>query len=451
MLRHILVIISSFCSFPAAIIFAAEVPDFYKSTVEDVDAVLKTVTKGQVRVEAVTPGGRRVYSVSYGERDPYTRTANFQSAALSQHPEAFARRAESAKPVLLVLAGVARTGYQRLTQSRKQALAAQAQWREAAPAFRDQVRLLIALGKTDDALTRLRHAMELFPGDLELHAMQGDIHQVGMQFSEAIRAYDATLKLKPGYVHALDNLKISHTWLRERQDQGRAEGMLMADMREEFIRQQRFAEAECVQRRLALLPGKGWSLDSKLFPLGMVIRDEPPSSETPGLAVSLATCQDPHTVDDVSALRSLPLRRLDLAGTAVSNEFEANACRRPVAAAGHATQATLPRRDASHQAAGLGGNAVGRAVAGELSRHGPLAPARPEAAGTDSCRHARLRLGPAQRRLTAATRSDQLPQHHGVQCADRGCQVATVVAARPDLGDRPEVPPPTGGLGGTVA
>ena len=106
MLRHILVIISSFCSFPAAIIFAAEVPDFYKSTVEDVDAVLKTVTKGQVRVEAVTPGGRRVYSVSYGERDPYTRTANFQSAALSQHPEAFARRAESAKPVLLVLAGV---------------------------------------------------------------------------------------------------------------------------------------------------------------------------------------------------------------------------------------------------------------------------------------------------------------------------------------------------------
>ncbi|OGV75083.1 MAG: hypothetical protein A3K19_00795 [Lentisphaerae bacterium RIFOXYB12_FULL_65_16] len=224
-----------------------------------------------------------------------------------------------AATTLLVLAGVARTGYQRLTQSRKQALAAQAQWREAAPAFRDQVRLLIALGKTDDALTRLRHAMELFPGDLELHAMQGDIHQVGMQFSEAIRAYDATLKLKPGYVHALDNLKISHTWLRERQDQGRAEGMLMADMREEFIRQQRFAEAECVQRRLALLPGKGWSLDSKLFPLGMVIRDEPPSSETPGLAVSLATCQDPHTVDDVSALRSLPLRRLDLAGTAVSN------------------------------------------------------------------------------------------------------------------------------------
>jgi hypothetical protein len=85
---------------------AAEAPDFYKSTVEQVKQVVNSVKKGQVKLEAYSAGGRPIYSVSYGAADPYERTANFTSAALSHNPEAFARRQPDAKPVLLVVSGV---------------------------------------------------------------------------------------------------------------------------------------------------------------------------------------------------------------------------------------------------------------------------------------------------------------------------------------------------------
>ncbi|MFC1614643.1 M14 family zinc carboxypeptidase [Gemmatimonadota bacterium] len=86
--------------------FAESVPDFFKSRVEDVEAAVRAVKKGAVKLEAISAGGRPVYSVSYGEMDPYQRTASFSSAALSHHPEAFARRAPGAKPVLMVMAGI---------------------------------------------------------------------------------------------------------------------------------------------------------------------------------------------------------------------------------------------------------------------------------------------------------------------------------------------------------
>ncbi|MEA2062141.1 MAG: M14 family zinc carboxypeptidase, partial [Gemmatimonadota bacterium] len=90
----------------ASLLHAESVPKFFKTTVEDVKAVVGSVTKGAVRLEAVSAGGRPVYSVSYGTFDPYDRTAPFGSAALSHKPEAFARKAPGAKPVLLVISGV---------------------------------------------------------------------------------------------------------------------------------------------------------------------------------------------------------------------------------------------------------------------------------------------------------------------------------------------------------
>lgn len=91
--------------FPAAGC-AQQVPDFYKSTVEQVEQVIRSVRKGKVRIETYSPGGRPVYSVTYGERDDFERTANFSSAALSHNPEAFARRGPGAKPMLMVVSGV---------------------------------------------------------------------------------------------------------------------------------------------------------------------------------------------------------------------------------------------------------------------------------------------------------------------------------------------------------
>ncbi len=102
----VLILIVALCLLPSTTAVAEEVPEFYKSTVEQVEQVIRSVKKGQVKLEAVSPGGRPVYSVSYGEPDPYERTANFSSAALARNPEAFARRQPGAKPVLMVVAGV---------------------------------------------------------------------------------------------------------------------------------------------------------------------------------------------------------------------------------------------------------------------------------------------------------------------------------------------------------
>ena len=102
----ILLVLVLVIALPSGVYAEEKVPGFWKSRVSDVNDVMESVRKGQVKVETVSPGGRAVYSVIYGDFDPYERTANFGSAALSYSPEAFARRGSDAKPVLMVLTGV---------------------------------------------------------------------------------------------------------------------------------------------------------------------------------------------------------------------------------------------------------------------------------------------------------------------------------------------------------
>jgi Zinc carboxypeptidase len=104
----LLILFCAVCLLPSSVPAAADkdIPAYYKSTVEQVEQVIRSVKKGQVRLEAMSAGGRPVYSVSYGEPDPYERTANFGSAALARNPEAFARRQKDAKPVLMVVSGI---------------------------------------------------------------------------------------------------------------------------------------------------------------------------------------------------------------------------------------------------------------------------------------------------------------------------------------------------------
>jgi hypothetical protein len=104
----LLILFCAACLLPSSVPASADkdIPAFYKSTVDQVEQVIRSVKKGQVRLETMSAGGRPVYSVSYGEQDPFERTANFGSAALARNPEAFARRQKDAKPVLMVVSGV---------------------------------------------------------------------------------------------------------------------------------------------------------------------------------------------------------------------------------------------------------------------------------------------------------------------------------------------------------
>jgi hypothetical protein len=81
-------------------------PDFWVGDVETLDALIRTVRRGAVTRIATTPGGRPLFSIAYGEREPITRRANFNSAVGGKQPAAYADRASRTRPVLLLVGPV---------------------------------------------------------------------------------------------------------------------------------------------------------------------------------------------------------------------------------------------------------------------------------------------------------------------------------------------------------
>jgi hypothetical protein len=83
-----------------------DLPDFWRSTLEDVDREVQAARAGTVETIAVSPGGRPVYAVRYGERDDLHTQANYNSAVAAREPAFFARKDETTKPVILFLGPV---------------------------------------------------------------------------------------------------------------------------------------------------------------------------------------------------------------------------------------------------------------------------------------------------------------------------------------------------------
>lgn len=90
------------------LICAAPVPGWWTSREAQIQSFLGTdIKRGRTEVLAVSPGGRPVRTAAYGEPEPHLRGAvNFNSAVGGNRPEAFCRRSERQRPVLMVLAGV---------------------------------------------------------------------------------------------------------------------------------------------------------------------------------------------------------------------------------------------------------------------------------------------------------------------------------------------------------
>jgi len=83
-----------------------DLPGFWRSTLEHVDAEVRAVRAGTVDTIAVSPGGRPVYAVRYGEPDELHSQANYNSAVAAQSPAWYARKDETTKPVILFLGPV---------------------------------------------------------------------------------------------------------------------------------------------------------------------------------------------------------------------------------------------------------------------------------------------------------------------------------------------------------
>jgi len=81
----------------------ADIPAFWKGRVEDIDAAVKAVRRGQVEIIARSPGGRPVYRVAYGERVAFPWQANYSSATGAGDPAYFARKGADAPPVVYIV------------------------------------------------------------------------------------------------------------------------------------------------------------------------------------------------------------------------------------------------------------------------------------------------------------------------------------------------------------
>jgi hypothetical protein len=84
----------------------ADIPDFYRSTLDHVEQEISQLSRGKSRVLATSPGGLPVYAVFYGEKENFHTQANYNSAVAARNPAYYARKDSSQKPVVFFLGPV---------------------------------------------------------------------------------------------------------------------------------------------------------------------------------------------------------------------------------------------------------------------------------------------------------------------------------------------------------
>jgi len=84
----------------------SDIPDFYRSTLSDLEAELANVQTGQKELIATSPGGLPVYAVFYGEKAESASVANYNSAVAAREPSAYAKKDSSTRPVVFFLGPV---------------------------------------------------------------------------------------------------------------------------------------------------------------------------------------------------------------------------------------------------------------------------------------------------------------------------------------------------------
>jgi len=79
-------------------------PDFYITRLDEIEKLLGTLKRGEVRQIATSPGGRPVHAVAFGERETIQRTAPLSAALGAGKPETFYGNPE--RQVILIVSGI---------------------------------------------------------------------------------------------------------------------------------------------------------------------------------------------------------------------------------------------------------------------------------------------------------------------------------------------------------
>ncbi|MGI2293541.1 M14 family zinc carboxypeptidase [Paenibacillus sp. GXUN7292] len=85
---------------------AQEMPHYWRNSLLHIEQALKQVKRGQVRSLAVSAGGREIAVVEYGEKQPYNRLANYNSACGAGDTRYYKDKTINNRPVILIIGGI---------------------------------------------------------------------------------------------------------------------------------------------------------------------------------------------------------------------------------------------------------------------------------------------------------------------------------------------------------
>ena len=80
-------------------------PSFWKTTLSEVNETLSIIKKGTVRTITKSAGNREIYLIEYGEKQDFSRTANYSSACGAGEPKCYADKT-GRKPVIFIVGAV---------------------------------------------------------------------------------------------------------------------------------------------------------------------------------------------------------------------------------------------------------------------------------------------------------------------------------------------------------
>jgi len=83
-----------------------KLPEFWKSTLNDIEQELKMMKKGRVKTICTSPGGQPVYLVSFGVKEDFHSQTNYNSAVAARNPAYYAEKDENTKPVIFFVGPV---------------------------------------------------------------------------------------------------------------------------------------------------------------------------------------------------------------------------------------------------------------------------------------------------------------------------------------------------------
>ena len=84
----------------------AEIPDYYKSKLSDIEEEVKQLKTGKARIVATSPGGLPVYAVYYGTKEQFRSEANYNSAVAARNPVHYASKSRDTRPVAFFIGPV---------------------------------------------------------------------------------------------------------------------------------------------------------------------------------------------------------------------------------------------------------------------------------------------------------------------------------------------------------